>query len=164
MVTTLKIRDLQRAQRRAADDIGHTGGEAKCKNARLKADAAGRSSDSLSFYLAANAGSLCRLFQVGREPKNLPTLLQRDPLHLRFESGRNVKLNHLCHNHPPIHPSYRSITAKGVLLSCLVRCGRGGKVSRNVFARGRNFREGAVLRCAQLNFSRRVDRASASIR
>src|SRR5258708_19315789 len=43
------------------------------------------------------------LFQVSGEGDNLPTLLWWYPFHFRFETCRNVKLNHLCHNQPPIH-------------------------------------------------------------
>jgi len=46
---------------------------------------------------------LSGLFQLSWERENFPTLLWRYPLHLRFEPWGSVKLNHLCHNQPPIH-------------------------------------------------------------
>jgi len=79
----------------------------------------------------------CRLLKVSWERDNLSTLFRGNPLHFLLESRRNVELNHLCHNHPPIqpHPSCCSITAKGVLLSCLFRCGLTGKASGSATAR-----------------------------
>ncbi len=66
---------------------------AKQKNARLWARRASN----------GNTNVLSGLFQVSRERDNFPSLFCRYPLHFRLEPCGNVKLNHLCHNQPPIH-------------------------------------------------------------
>jgi hypothetical protein len=45
---------------------------------------------------------LCRFSDRHRELDHLPTQLRGNPFHLAFVAIRNVKLDHLCHSHPPI--------------------------------------------------------------
>jgi hypothetical protein len=82
---------------------------------------------------------LRRFFQVGGERDNLSALLYRHPLHFRFEPRRNVELNHLCHNHPPIHRSspgfFRHHRARRSA-HCSIRCGGSLEESGSIWAAG----------------------------
>jgi hypothetical protein len=94
---------------------------------------------------------LGRLFQVGGEHDNFSALFYGNPLHSRFEPRRNVKLNHLCHNRPPIHRSPLAsciITSPGFLLNCLIRCGRRLEVPGRCLKGTRNFHAATVFHAA----------------
>jgi hypothetical protein len=44
-----------------------------------------------------------RFFDVSGELNHLSRYLLVNPLYFLLKSGRDIKFNHLCHRHPPIH-------------------------------------------------------------
>jgi hypothetical protein len=59
--------------------------------------------------------ALRRLSYLSRELDYLPSLLRDNPLHLPLETGRNVKLDHLRHSHPPINAGIGGKVAPSML-------------------------------------------------
>jgi hypothetical protein len=93
---------------------------------------------------------LRRLFQVGGERDNLSALLYGHPLHFRFEPRRNVELNHLCHNHPPIHrssPGFFHHHRARCSAHCVIRCGRRLEESGSILVAGPQLFSGASVSC-----------------